>query len=251
MISVVIIGFGNVGLHLYHAFDASSHVQVVQIASRSTISNLEGTPTTTDLQGLKEADLYIISAPDDAIEAISEQLDFTNRLVVHTSGSVSMETLSEKNRKGVFYPLQTFSQDRAVDFKEIPICIEADYEEDYALLSSLARHISEKVERVTSEKRTQLHLAAVFANNFTNHLYHLSDEYLKKHNISFDLLKPLIKETAMKVQTLSPSEAQTGPAKRKDRKTISKHLGLLEQREYRRIYRSLTKSISKTHGKKL
>ncbi|MBX2828247.1 MAG: DUF2520 domain-containing protein [Flavobacteriaceae bacterium] len=251
MISVIIIGFGNVGQHLYRVFDDASGVSVLQIASRSPISGVDHTPTTTDLKQLKEADLYIIAAPDDAIEGISEQLTFTNRLVVHTSGSVAMEMLSDENRKGVFYPLQTFSKDREVDFKEVPICYEADYEDDLALLKNLGSQISEKVVLVSSEKRAKLHLAAVFANNFTNHLYHLSETYLTKHGIDFELMQPLIKETAMKVQSLSPSEAQTGPAIRKDKKTIAKHLQLMRDREYRRIYKSLTKSISKSHGKKL
>ncbi|MDC8003820.1 DUF2520 domain-containing protein [Aureisphaera galaxeae] len=251
MTSVVIIGFGNVGQHLFQAFEEVSGASVVQVYSRKEQLDLDDTPITNSLQDLTEADLYILAVPDDIISDFSEQLPFSNRLVVHTSGSVSMEMLSEENRKGIFYPLQTFSKDHEVNFKEIPICCEAVYEEDLELIMSLGELISDKVVQIDSEKRTRLHLAAVFVNNFTNHLYHLSDSYLKKNDIDFDLLKPLIKETAIKVQTLSPFEAQTGPAKRKDRKTINKHLELMEDREYRKLYRSLTKSISKTHGKKL
>ncbi len=251
MVTVVIIGFGNVGQHLYRAFESVSRASVVQIVSRSEILDLDDTPTTRDLDDLKEADIYIIAVPDDSIAKISEKLTFSNRLVVHTSGSVSMEALSEENRKGVFYPLQTFSKDHEVNFKEIPICCEAVYEEDLNLLKSLGLMISEKVVEINTEERSKLHLAAVFVNNFTNHLYHLSETFLDKNDIDFNLLKPLIKETALKVQTLSPGEAQTGPAKRKDKKTIDKHIQLIGDREYRKLYRILTKSISKKHGKKL
>ncbi len=251
MISVVIVGFGNVGQHLYRAFKNAIDVDVVQVFSRSKLDNTEDIAITHDLNDLAKADLYIIAVPDDAIAEVSGQLPFKDRLVTHTSGSVAMKALSNSNRKGVFYPLQTFSKDHEVDFKEIPICFEAQENQDAELLESLGEMISEKVVQIPSEERAQLHLAAVFVNNFTNHLYHLSEAYLTENGVDFDLLKPLIKETARKIEGLSPNDAQTGPAKRDDKMTIAKHLDLLKNDYYKKIYKTLTQSISRTHGKKL
>lgn len=253
MVKVAILGFGNVARHLYAAFLRTSEVGVVQIYNRSIgkIPLEIETDFTSHLSEIKETDVYIIAIPDDAIKDFSEKLPFHNRLVVHTSGSVAMQKLSEKNRNGIFYPLQTFSIDRDVDFKNIPICIEASITSDLKTLEDLGRSISEKVVEINSIERRKLHLAAVFVNNFTNHLYRVSEEIVTKNNLDFDLLKPLIVETAKKIETLSPGQAQTGPAKRNDKKTIEEHLDLLDDDLYQDIYKSITKSIQQAHGKKL
>jgi len=254
MLNIVFLGFGNVNSHLFNALYKTNEITVKQIFNRNfikIISPFENVPFTDTVSKIEEADIYIIGIPDDAISAFSESLSFQNKLVVHTSGGVSMDALSNKNRRGVFYPLQTFSKERAVDFKNIPICIEAENTKDLELLRNLGETISEKVVGITSENRAKLHLAAVFVNNFTNHLYQIGSEILKDNDLPFDLLKPLIVETASKIETLSPEEAQTGPAKRNDLKTIEKHLHLLENSRYRKLYELLTEEIKQNYGKKL
>ncbi|MDP2687058.1 MAG: DUF2520 domain-containing protein [Aequorivita sp.] len=254
MINVIFLGFGNVNNHLFDALHKSTEITIKQVFNRNyikMISPFEDIPFTDDVSKIKEADIYIIGIPDDAISSFSSSLPFQNRLVVHTSGGVSMDALSNKNRRGIFYPLQTFSKQREIDFKNIPICIEAENSKDLELLQSLGEKISENVVEISSEKRAKLHLAAVFVNNFTNHLYHIGSEILKVDDLPFDLLKPLILETASKIENLSPEKAQTGPAKRSDLKTIEKHLHLLGNSRYRKLYELFTEEIKQNYGKKL
>ncbi len=245
MITVILLGYGNVGRHLHKAMQQSEGIHVQQIYNRSFIKNLK-TPQTQKFSDLKEAAIYIIAIPDDSIGAISSSLPFKNRLVVHTSGSADLSVLFNKNKKnnyGVFYPLQTFSKNTEVNFSNIPICVEAEKETDLLLLKKLGNCISEKVVEITSAEREKLHLAAVFANNFTNHLYHIAETITNENKVDFNLLKPLLTETAKKIDTLSPAQAQTGPAKRNDKKTIEKHLKLLEGNVYKKLYISITNSI--------
>ena len=248
MTTIVFLGFGNLNFHLINTLYKHNKDSVIQVYNRSEINlnkELNKIPFTTDLSKIKEADLYIIGIPDDAIAAFSETLPLKNKLVVHTSGSVSMEALSKRNRKGVFYPLQTFSKNREVNFNTIPICIEAKEETDLELLTNLGNSLSEKVVEIDSDERSKLHLAAVFVNNFVNHLYAIGDDILGNNELSFDLLHPLIEETASKVKTLSPSEVQTGPARRGDQKTIEKHLHLLKEGPESELYQQLTESLMK------
>ncbi|RDK85563.1 Rossmann-like and DUF2520 domain-containing protein [Marinirhabdus gelatinilytica] len=242
MTTVVLLGFGNVGQHLYKAFSASEKVKVVQIYNRNFIETLQ-IPQCQDTSKLVEAHVYIIAVPDQAIGNLSAVLPFNGRFVVHTSGGVRMDVLSENNKRGVFYPLQTFSKDTKVDFSSIPICIEAEQKTDLALLKTIGSAVSEKVVEISSEEREKLHVAAVFVNNFSNHLYQIAETITKKNGLDFDILKPLITETARKVQRLPPAQAQTGPAKRNDKKTIEKHLKLLKDSEYGELYEKLTESI--------
>jgi predicted short-subunit dehydrogenase-like oxidoreductase (DUF2520 family) len=156
MIRIVIIGSGNVAQHLISAFKKSTDIEVIQVYSRS--NNLDNSiisseKVTNDITAIKKADLYIISVTDNSIAEVSGNLPFENKLVVHTSGTTSMDILNNKNRKGVFYPLQTFTKGKEVDFKEIPICLETQNEEDYTLLQKVAQTISEKAIKITSEQR--------------------------------------------------------------------------------------------------
>jgi predicted short-subunit dehydrogenase-like oxidoreductase (DUF2520 family) len=257
MVKVIIIGSGNVAQHLIVAFQksqtAGTEIELVQVYSRkkeSIASLLESSKIVTDYNDLLKADLYIIAVSDDAIASVSDQFPFKNSLIVHTSGSVALDCLNNNNRKGVFYPLQTFTKNKEVDFKNIPICLESENSTDFRLLEKVAKSISEKVFAINSEQRKALHVAAVFVNNFTNHLYHLGNEICKEHQVPFDILKPLILETAQKIITLSPEEAQTGPAIRKDKKTIETHQVFLSNKNQLNIYKTLTKSIQ-DNGKKL
>lgn len=253
MTKVSIIGSGNVARHLIHAFQSNSKIELVQVFARNKKSLthlLDSNSVTSDYNQLQAADVYIIAVSDDAIAEVSSQLPFENQLVVHTSGTVPLTTLESKNRRGVFYPLQTFSKDKAVNFKTIPICLEAENEKDLQTLNQIASTISDAVYQINSEQRKALHVAAVFVNNFVNHLYQMGSEICDNNNVPFEILKPLIQETANKIVSLSPKEAQTGPAKRNDLTTIEAHQQFLTDENLSTIYTLLTQSIQ-NNGKKL
>lgn len=253
MISIVIIGSGNVAQHLIAAFLQSNEIELIQVFSRQkekVLHLLSPDKIVSDYSEIKQANVYLIAVSDNAIAEVSAKLPFENCLVVHTSGSMFMEILADKNRRGVFYPLQTFTKNKAVDFSIIPICLEAENENDFATLKTVAQSISSVVESISSEQRKALHVAAVFVCNFVNHLYLMGQEICEEHHLPFELLQPLILETAEKITHLSPKEAQTGPAKRNDTTTINAHLQLMTDANKKEIYQLLTKSII-DHGKKL
>ncbi len=227
MISVLIVGKGNVANHLYNVFRHVDTINVLQINSRK-------------LENIPKATITIIAVSDDAIAKVSSKI--SNSFVVHTSGACSINELENIGNKGVFYMLQTFSKDKTIDFSEVPFCLEAENEKDYQLLVKLAKSIGKKTYNVNSEQRKALHVAAVFVNNFTNHLYKIGNDICKENNVPFEILQPLIKETAAKIEELSPEKSQTGPAIRNDKKTIKNHLDLLNK-EQEIIYKILTKSI--------
>ncbi|MCB4808405.1 DUF2520 domain-containing protein [Tamlana sp. 62-3] len=253
MISVVILGAGNVATHLFKALQKSNEVSVKQWYNRNikSISSFKNDVEITDnLNDLVEADVYILAVSDDAVSELSSQLPFENRLVVHTSGSVNIHDLDKKHKRGVFYPLQSFSKNAKIDFANVPICIETIEKPCYHTLKAIAISLGSPTKKVNSNQRGVLHLAAVFVNNFTNQLYRVAHEITESEGAEFDLLKPLILETALKVQDHSPYMAQTGPAKRNDKKTIKNHLKLLNSEHHETIYKLLTESIQITHGRK-
>ncbi|TYP96723.1 putative short-subunit dehydrogenase-like oxidoreductase (DUF2520 family) [Tenacibaculum adriaticum] len=245
MISVVIIGNGNVAYHITKAFLKADNVDVKQVYARSInkIAYLKNSVSITNkLELLKDADVYIISVSDDAIPEVSSMITNKKALVVHTSGSVSLNLLQNKGRKGVFYLLQSFSKSKEVNFEKIPFCLEAKNKKDLALLEELALTIGKKIYHINSQQRQQLHVAAVFVNNFVNHMYKIGNDICDEYNVPFEVLHPLIMETATKIDFLSPKEAQTGPAIRNDQKTIKNHLDLLNENQ-QEIYKLLTQSI--------
>ena len=253
MIKIVLLGTGNVATHLFKAFQNNGNTEVVQVYNRShkNLERFKTVNTTTSISKLKKADIYIIAIADDSITELSKKLQLRKKLVVHTSGAMSLKAISSQNKRGVFYPLQTFSATKPVEFKTIPLCIEAEFSEDLIVLKQLASTISNSVYHINSTQRKALHIAAVFVNNFVNHLYQKGEEICLEHNVPFDILKPLIQETAFKVMSLSPEKSQTGPAVRNDKKVIQQHLGDLHTLTQQEIYKLLTKSIQKTHGNKL
>ncbi len=254
MINVVLLGSGNVARHLYTIFDSKKNSNVVQCYNRKGIKlskNQIITSITSDINTLTLADVYIIAVSDDAVIEVTKKLPFSNRLVVHTSGSVPLSSMADRNRRGVFYPLQTFSADKEVDFLKVPICIETENQNDFLILESLANSISTMVYPISSEQRNMLHVAAVFVNNFTNHMFSLGNDICKEYGVPFEVLHPLIQETAKKIITIDPDQAQTGPAIRNDIQTIERHLSVLKKDSQKKIYKSLTKSIQKKNGKKL
>jgi predicted short-subunit dehydrogenase-like oxidoreductase (DUF2520 family) len=253
MIRITLIGSGNVAQHLIKAFTKSELIEIVQVFSRKkeTLAHLlDSDKIATDFSELKKSDLYIIAVSDNAISEVSSQLPFQNQLVVHTSGTAPLDALDSKNRKGVFYPLQTFSKNKEVDFSEIPFCLEAENQPDFDILETVAKSISDAVFAISSEQRKALHVSAVFVNNFTNHLYQIGQEICEEHQVPFEILKPLIQETSEKIKTLNPADAQTGPAKRNDSNTIQAHLEYLTNENQKNIYKILTQSIQ-NNGKEL
>lgn len=257
MIKLCVIGSGNVAQHLIVALQNSifngTEIELVQVHSKviARVSHLINfNKITSDWKTLAEADLYIIAVSDGAISSVSEQIPFKNKLVVHTSGAVSVDKLSSNNRKGVLYPLQTFSKKRSLNFKNIPICLESQNASDFQLLQKVAQSLSDSVHVINSEQRKAMHLAAVFVNNFTNHLYKIGNDICVEHNLSFEILKPLIQETAEKIMQLSPIDSQTGPAIRNDNETINAHLAFLKTENQKNIYKIITQSIQ-SNGKKL
>jgi predicted short-subunit dehydrogenase-like oxidoreductase (DUF2520 family) len=245
MITVGIIGSGNVAIHLVKAFLKADTVTITGVYARncSALRGLvEANLVFTDANDLPRADVYLIAVSDDAIDEVSALLPPNARVVAHTSGSRPINSINVNHNRGCFYPLQTFSKSDVVDFSEVPVCIEAEHPGDLEILGQLAHTISRSVSIVNLEQRRALHLAAVFVCNFTNYLYGVGFEICDKAKLSPELLKPLINKTAGKIKNMTPYEAQTGPALRNDRTTIEAHLQML-QGSSREIYQLLTQSI--------
>lgn len=247
---VIFIGAGNVSTHIANAlFDAKIDVIAIYSQSKENAAKLtrQSNSHWDDFSNIKlfDADLIIISVPDKVLIDVLNQTPDTMALVVHTSGSIDINILRKFDRAGIFYPLQTFSKTKAVDFSTIPMMLESKSDIDLALLDELAKRISTKVYHINSAQRKKIHIAAVFANNFSNYLFHIASDLLAKDNIPFEVIQPLIAETAKKLNTLSPFEAQTGPAARKDEETIENHLNDLNDfPDYQEIYKLLSQRIS-------
>ena len=246
---IVLIGSGNVAFHLAKAF-TEAQIPVSQIFGRNTtelqkISEQFSIPSSTET--LADADLYIISVSDSSIAEVSSLIKNKNVLVAHTSGSVSREALSGNYRKSVFYPLQTFSKSKNLDYSKIPFFIDAENENDEEILKNLASKISKNVMLANDEKRKYIHLTAVFACNFVNHLYARAKEISDSQGIPFDYFLPLIDETTQKIHELEPKLAQTGPAIRNDEKVLKLHESLLTDEEKLKIYKTLNESIKKMY----
>lgn len=254
MIKVVLLGAGKVARHLFDVFKNSDLVIVNQVYNHhpeKLIQFKNDTAVTTDSTKIKnDADIYIISVNDDAISTVASKLSVKKGLIVHTAGAVAINVLANHDNFGVFYPLQSFSAEKAVNFKEIPICIEANSEENLFKIKNLACSVSNLVYEISSEQRRILHVAAVFANNFSNHMFTVANAICKKNKIPFEILKPLIAETFEKINTLPPEQAQTGPAVRNDTATMQQHISYLNS-DQQKIYATLSESILKNHGKKL
>lgn len=255
---IVFIGAGNLATNLSKALYRNGF-RIVQIYSRTEVAaralaeKVEAEYTTELSKVATNARLYIVSLKDDVLAELLPEIvaDKGDALIVHTAGSIPLNIWEGKTaRYGVFYPMQTFSKQREVDFRGIPFFIESNSPKDTELLKGIASVLSEKVYEATSEQRRSLHLAAVFTCNFTNHMYALATELLKKSNFSFDVMLPLIDETARKVHELEPKQAQTGPAIRYDENVINKHLDMLaDEPEMQELYRLISENIHRLHNK--
>ena len=247
MIKLVVLGTGNVASHLILAFSKSQNVQVIQIYNHKagSLKAFSEFNTTTHLNELYKADVYLICIKDDYVKNLADKINRPEAIVAHTSGSLPL--LHSPNRNAVFYPLQTFSKEKEINFKDLPICIETQHTSDYKILKDIANNLNAKVYQVDSQQRQDLHLAAVFVCNFVNHLYHIGQDICAQKDLPFEILQPLIKETADKINFKNPKDAQTGPAIRQDQTTINRHINQLENPNYQEIYRYLTTSIQKTY----
>ena len=246
---VVFIGAGNVATNLAKALFLKSF-DIIQIYSRTieaatALAKEVNAEPITDLPLVSaDADLYIFSIKDSVLEGVASQIPSNSGLWVHTAGSISLDVLSNyTSHYGVLYPFQTFSKNKIVDWIDIPIFIEASDSHSLSIIRDIAQQLSDKVDTLVSDERKQLHLTGVFACNFVNHMYSISKTFLDKINLPFDVLLPLINETAKKVHTMSPQEAQTGPALRYDENVIEKHLHLIEDDKIKEIYKLLSENI--------
>jgi predicted short-subunit dehydrogenase-like oxidoreductase (DUF2520 family) len=255
MVRVFVIGTGNLGLHLINEFDAISQqpnatISLVGYHNRtSAIESDIKAQYYKNLEDIPPCNFVIIAVNDDNVKTVASQLDSTKSFtVVHTSGSVSVDALDAFENRGVFYWPQTFSKQREPDFSEITMCYEASNDVVREQVEIVGNTLSRKRKLINSTDRKKLHLAAVYTNNFVNHCYLKSYEYLEANKLSPELLRPLMKETLGKALDLHPLEAQTGPARRGDQKTIAQHLADLQHADCK-MYEAITESIKNTYEK--
>ncbi|MEO5905765.1 MAG: Rossmann-like and DUF2520 domain-containing protein [Saprospiraceae bacterium] len=251
-IKIVCIGAGRLAHHLMPALQHAG-CNIIQVCNRTQwpavllAQKLHAVSHITRIEELdKTADVYFLTVSDDAVLEVAAQLESMHDLeglIVHCSGVLGLNVLPHE-RKGIFYPLQTFSEHHETEWHHTPIIITANQPEDMEILASLAGKISNSTYQMSDEQKTVIHLAAVFANNFTNHMMTLAEAICAQHEVSFDILKPLIRTTFQKALLLGPSGSQTGPAVRGDEITIEKHLKLLQDYpDLAEVYRIVTKSI--------
>jgi predicted short-subunit dehydrogenase-like oxidoreductase (DUF2520 family) len=252
---IVLFGAGNVAVHLARALSAAGY-PIIQVYSRTEAAakllanELQAVPITDPADFDTSSDIVIFALNDSALSDIIGRIYFSGQLALHVSGSITSDVFKNKaDNYGVLYPLQTFSKFRPLKFRDIPLLIEANSSRNLANLKILACDISNRVLLADSFQRRQMHLAAVFASNFVNHLYAMSSELTKKSGFSFDLLKPLILETALKaIDSDNPLIAQTGPAVRRNKEVILKHLEMLSyDPDLQNLYTFVSNSIVNLH----
>lgn len=248
MFNIAIVGYGNVGFHLEQMIIPLENFTLKKIWVRNF--DHANALFTNNIEELLQPniDIIILAINDDALKNFSGFLETSEALVCHTSGSIAMNDLPTQN-KGVFYPFQTFSKNRKLDYSKIPFCLEANSDKNLHLLMELAKGISNNINFLNSDQRSYLHLAGVWVNNFVNHLYSIGYDIVLQNNIPTKILLPLIEETAQKVISITPNDAQTGPAIRNDQSTLNKHLNLLQNQHYKTLYKILSDSIATKYEK--
>ena len=250
MKNIILLGSGNVATHLGIALKNSNYT-IVQVYSKSienakVLANKLNAQFTNNLSKLKSTDLIIVCINDDAILSVLSQIK--NTAIVHTSGSIGLDVFKQKfTNYGVFYPLQTFNKEIDINISEIPFCIEGNSLEFEKQLIKIAKALSNNVVKMNSQQRKQLHIAAVFACNFSNHMYSIADDLLAKKNIDFKILLPLIRKTNANLENYRPKEVQTGPAKRKDTAIIQEHIATIKENEIKELYHRISDNIIKYH----
>ena len=251
---ICLIGAGNLASQLGLVLAEKGH-QVVQVWSKTSESaaklaeKLNSSFTSAIGSLVSDAEIYILAVRDEAIEPLLASFPWGNKLVVHTAGSIPLSILAPYCQNfGVFYPFQTFTKEKKVDFNQVPVCIEANTSQNLEILDQLGRSVSENVRHLDSPQREQIHLAAVFACNFTNQFYVIAKELMNEKKIDFDIIKPLILETAHKAVNQNPEQSQTGPAIRNDIKVMEKHLRMLAgYADLQNLYKQISQRIIQTH----
>jgi predicted short-subunit dehydrogenase-like oxidoreductase (DUF2520 family) len=252
---ISIVGSGNVATNLAINLKDAGH-RIIQIAGTNAagITSLAYRVNATAVNELQQIDtsidLLLLCVKDQALEQVANALPKSDTLVVHTSGSVAIDVLNIFRNHGVFYPLQTFSKEHVTSLNQVPFCIEANSKTNEELLLNLAHELGAKHLIINSQQRKQCHVAAVFANNFSNHMYAIAESILQKENIPFEVLRPLIQETVRKIEFLSPKDAQTGPARRNDQAVMADHLNHLNSDKLEKIYRFVSESIASYYTSK-
>ena len=247
---VGIVGAGNLSWHISLGLQKAG-VEIVGVYNR-TKANAEGlayklnTKVVSSFKAFRNCDLILLLVNDDAIKIMAGELNQIDAIIAHTSGNTSLEMLFPHKKIGVFYPLQTFSKGAELELKKVPFLVEGNNDEVENGLFDLASRLSTKVYKITSLQRRRLHVAAVFANNFTNHMLKQSYDICKENDIPFEVLYPLIDETVAKIKAMSPAKAQTGPAIRKDNKTIEIHQNLLDG-VHLELYKLISDDIERTY----
>ena len=250
MKNIILLGSGSVATHLGIALKNSNY-SIVQVYSKSIenskiLANKLDAQFTNNLSKLKSTDLIIVCINDDAILSVLSQIK--NTAIVHTSGSIGLDVFKQKiTNYGVFYPVQTFNKEIDINISEIPFCIEGNSLEFEKQLIKIAKALSNNVVKMNSQQRKQLHIAAVFACNFSNHMYSIADELLANNNIDFKILLPLIRKTNANLENNRPKEVQTGPAKRKDTAIIQEHIATIKEKEIKELYQTISANIIKYH----
>ena len=249
---IALVGTGNVAWHLGHAL-VENRIPISQVLGRTASAvcqmadelNVPQSGRPEDLN--KDTGLCLICISDDAIVQVLEKMKHKKCLMIHTAGSISMDVFNRRAiNYGVLYPFQTFTRGRPMNYRKIPILIEANSTENLKRIRQLAESISDRVIEADSSQRLYLHLAAIFAGNFSNHMYAIAEKLTLEHHLPFELLTPLMEETTTKATAMSPRQAQTGPAVRSNRETIEKHIGLLQDHpDLQLLYRTISDSIMK------
>ncbi len=247
-----LVGAGNVAWHMGRALTQKGSV-IKQVLSRTPASAKQlAKELNAEMYGIPEdgiagTDACLVCVSDDAIASVTEQLKPGNCLLMHTAGSVPLDVFrNHATHYGVLYPLQTFTKNRPLDYSVIPFLVEANTPDNLGLISQIASSVSDRIMEADSAQRLYIHLAAVFASNFSNHMYALAEKLAMEYNMPFDLLKPLISETTAKAMDMSPRKAQTGPAVRNNKKVIEKHLEMLKDHpRLQELYRLISEDIGR------
>lgn len=252
MIRLVLVGTGNVSIAIAKEARNSNNIQLVHVIGRRKTLRTDfpiKTSYASEPSKLPNCDLILIAVQDQVIEDISNQLLSQQAVVAHTSGASSIDLLSAHEHRGVLYPIQTFSEKSRLDWKSIPVCWEASTSKAQQILQEFATSMGVKtIVPLDQQKRAVLHLGAVLVNNFSNSLYESTYQLFAKHQLDFELLKPLILETVHKITEQTPAESQTGPARRGDKKTIEKHMSLIEDTALLELYKTFTNQLLTTYN---
>ncbi len=254
-IRITIIGSGNVAFHLGKAIKQAGHtIQGVHSRNKRTgkeLAKLLNAEFVADISDLTDSDICIVAVSDYEVFKVAQRLSHLNCIVAHTSGSIGLgEGILDRKRFGYFYPLQTFRKEMEVDMKSTPLFVHARLKKDTETLKRLGDKVSDVCVIMDENKKAKLHLSAVIVNNFVNHLFALTKDYLDRNELDYKYLEPIINTTVKRAMAEDPAKIQTGPAIRDDETTINKHLEQLDEfARLKEVYAALTKNIQKLHLK--